>query len=552
FTSEISGGNVSIRVNLSRTTEGPANRGIFPLFLASSASLPSQVHDFYNTEVNLSLYINGTFNQSKKVVVPVEGANADFALTLAPGSYNITVKSDVTDCKCNSSVIKEASQLVEISGAGGGGGGGGGGAVNYTLTVSVNPQGSGTVNVNDTTCISSVGCPAGTYVLLTAVPSANYSFANWSGDASGTSNPLTIIMDSNKSITANFVATGGGGGGGAGQGCDCPTPSEWSECRLNASGGFSQNRTNYRCDESTGFSCVAFVEIRGCTPGIGMPGMPGCDADGSCVLGCASGDPDCNCSSQGGRICAGNLTCPVGYGLRARQAGCCAAQCREYCAKEGAVEYCLPGSDRCALMRRCINHSWSDCVKIDPGCITGNACDDGTPSGFCSLRQPGLFCANGSLVFNESCRGYVTIPEVPSLGTENLIVKLEIPERLKKFFKISGIALIAIVLLIGLAYFIMKRASRAEAKAIEAEELLMPVKPSELLLSIIESLSPNEKRVCEILINGNGIRQELLREESGLTKQQLEKALTSLEEKQIIKPRSSEPNPRIWFNENLL
>jgi len=42
-------------------------------------------------------------------------------------------------------------------------------------------------------------------VTLTATPSnSGYIFSGWSGDASGTSNPLTITADSDKTITANF------------------------------------------------------------------------------------------------------------------------------------------------------------------------------------------------------------------------------------------------------------------------------------------------------------------------------------------------------------
>jgi uncharacterized repeat protein (TIGR02543 family) len=37
-----------------------------------------------------------------------------------------------------------------------------------------------------------------------ATPSTGYEFTGWSGDASGTVNPLTITMDKNKSVTANF------------------------------------------------------------------------------------------------------------------------------------------------------------------------------------------------------------------------------------------------------------------------------------------------------------------------------------------------------------
>jgi len=46
----------------------------------------------------------------------------------------------------------------------------------------------------------------GDTVTLTATPNTGYNFANWSGDASGSSNPVTITMNTNKSVTANFNA----------------------------------------------------------------------------------------------------------------------------------------------------------------------------------------------------------------------------------------------------------------------------------------------------------------------------------------------------------
>ncbi len=45
----------------------------------------------------------------------------------------------------------------------------------------------------------------GEQVTITAIPDSGYVFNGWSGDASGTENPITIIMDKDKSITANFV-----------------------------------------------------------------------------------------------------------------------------------------------------------------------------------------------------------------------------------------------------------------------------------------------------------------------------------------------------------
>jgi uncharacterized repeat protein (TIGR02543 family) len=52
----------------------------------------------------------------------------------------------------------------------------------------------------------------GDSVELTATPDSGYEFTSWSGDATGTDNPLTVIMNSNKNITANFTALSRGPG----------------------------------------------------------------------------------------------------------------------------------------------------------------------------------------------------------------------------------------------------------------------------------------------------------------------------------------------------
>jgi uncharacterized repeat protein (TIGR02543 family) len=45
---------------------------------------------------------------------------------------------------------------------------------------------------------------SGAEVVLTATPATGYEFTSWSGDATGSDNPLTVTMNSNKNITANF------------------------------------------------------------------------------------------------------------------------------------------------------------------------------------------------------------------------------------------------------------------------------------------------------------------------------------------------------------
>jgi uncharacterized repeat protein (TIGR02543 family) len=51
---------------------------------------------------------------------------------------------------------------------------------------------------------------SGTTVQLTATPNSGYTFVSWSGDATGSVNPITVTMTANKNITANFILTGSG------------------------------------------------------------------------------------------------------------------------------------------------------------------------------------------------------------------------------------------------------------------------------------------------------------------------------------------------------
>jgi len=85
----------------------------------------------------------------------------------------------------------------------------------YTLTIAAGT--GGTTNPAQGTYAHD----SGAQVFVHAIPSSGYQFSGWSGDASGTTNPITITMDSNKSITASFTATGAGGGDENGNGGGC-------------------------------------------------------------------------------------------------------------------------------------------------------------------------------------------------------------------------------------------------------------------------------------------------------------------------------------------
>ncbi|WP_222536956.1 ice-binding family protein [Pedobacter polysacchareus] len=70
---------------------------------------------------------------------------------------------------------------------------------NYTLTVTA-------INGTVTKTPALASYNPGALVTLTAVPNAGYLFTGWSVDATGSTNPLTISMTSNKNITASFAA----------------------------------------------------------------------------------------------------------------------------------------------------------------------------------------------------------------------------------------------------------------------------------------------------------------------------------------------------------
>jgi Tol biopolymer transport system component len=74
----------------------------------------------------------------------------------------------------------------------------------YKLTIQINPAGGGTVSKSP----EKESYSHGETVQLTASPSPGYSFSSWSGDVpsdKGHDNPLTIAMDSDKTVTANFL-----------------------------------------------------------------------------------------------------------------------------------------------------------------------------------------------------------------------------------------------------------------------------------------------------------------------------------------------------------
>ena len=72
----------------------------------------------------------------------------------------------------------------------------------YTLEVSASPAGGGTVSGGGTFV-------QGATTNITAAANSGFEFIGWTGDATGTDNPLTVTMNTNLNITANFATNAG-------------------------------------------------------------------------------------------------------------------------------------------------------------------------------------------------------------------------------------------------------------------------------------------------------------------------------------------------------
>lgn len=79
----------------------------------------------------------------------------------------------------------------------------------FSLTVAADPPAGGSVAKSP----DLPGYSHGSLVQLTATAASGYHFSNWSGDATGSTNPITVTMDSDKSVTAHFVLDTPSGGG---------------------------------------------------------------------------------------------------------------------------------------------------------------------------------------------------------------------------------------------------------------------------------------------------------------------------------------------------
>lgn len=146
-------------------------------------------------QINETLQLTATVtpaNATNKSVTWSSGAPAIASINstglvtaLAQGTATITARTADGGFTASSSIIvsgvvapKQYTITTAVTGLG---------------TIALNPAG-GTYN-------------EGTTVTLTATPAGGYQFSNWSGGITGTNNPVTVSMNANLSVTANFTQT---------------------------------------------------------------------------------------------------------------------------------------------------------------------------------------------------------------------------------------------------------------------------------------------------------------------------------------------------------
>lgn len=115
---------------------------------------------------------------------------ATTATFTAPGQYVLQLEGDDSALQTIDTVTIDVTQ-------------------DYALTTLV--SGSGSVAADPTPGPYAPG----TSVTLTATPGGpKWHFAAWSGDATGSANPVVVVMNANKTVTAVFQHSGGGGSSG--------------------------------------------------------------------------------------------------------------------------------------------------------------------------------------------------------------------------------------------------------------------------------------------------------------------------------------------------
>jgi pectate lyase len=184
WSGSVSGTSATISVTMD------ANKTVTANFTQSQVS--------YILTTNASPTVGGTIARSPSASSYSAGTTVTLTATPAEGYVFSNWSGSVSGTSSTISITMDANKTVTANFTQSQ-------TTTYTLTTTVSPSAGGTV----TRSPDATSYAAGSTVTLTASPSSGYSFSSWSGAASGTTSSITITMDANKTVTANFSQSGG-------------------------------------------------------------------------------------------------------------------------------------------------------------------------------------------------------------------------------------------------------------------------------------------------------------------------------------------------------
>lgn len=165
-----------------------------PSYLIANSVSEGTIFNGYTTFFN-----DGTINNTAGSINDIYGLIIGAGMVSAPGS--LVTLSFTAKLASGSSIIglsnvgvTNATEYVPITVTNG--------TVilrEFTLGISIDGSGSVTKNPNQATY------PYGTVVQLTATANIGWTFSSWTGNLSGSTNPTSITMTGNKSVTAHFT-----------------------------------------------------------------------------------------------------------------------------------------------------------------------------------------------------------------------------------------------------------------------------------------------------------------------------------------------------------
>jgi hypothetical protein len=165
-----------------------------PTYLHANSVTEGNIFSGYTTFFN-----NGTINNTVGTIINVYDLILGSGSVSNPGTF---AKISFTSCLASGTSavsllnvgVTNATSYVPVTVTNG--------SVtlrNYVLSIAIDGTGSVAKNPNQTSYAY------GTNVQLTATAGSGWTFGSWSGNLSGSSNPASIAMNCNKSVTAHFT-----------------------------------------------------------------------------------------------------------------------------------------------------------------------------------------------------------------------------------------------------------------------------------------------------------------------------------------------------------